>query len=153
MIAAVAIALHVLAATVWVGGMFFAYMALRPAAGGLDAAARLALWRGVFDRFFPWVWGAVAALLVTGYWLTFGLFGGFAAVGVHVHVMQVVAWAMMLKYAFIYFVPYRRLGAALDRGEPPAAAVELGRIRRLMAINLSLGLIVVAVAAGGRYWG
>ncbi len=151
MIAAVAIALHVLAATVWVGGMFFAHMALRPAAGGLEAAARLALGRGVFDRFFPWVWGAVAALLVTGYWMIFE-FGGFAAVGVHVHVMQAVAWAMMLTYAFIYFVPYRRLGAALDRGEAPAAAPELARIRRLMTINLTLGLIVVAVAAGGRYW-
>jgi len=152
MIAAVAIALHALAATIWVGGMFFAYMALRPAAGGLEAAVRLALWRGVFDRFFPWVWGAVVALLVTGYWMVFEA-GGFAAVGVHVHVMQVVAWAMMLKYAFIYFVPYRRLAAAVDRGETAAGAPELARIRRLMAINLTLGLIVVAVAAGGRYWG
>ncbi len=149
MSAAVAIALHVLAATIWVGGMFFAHMALRPAAGGLEAAARLALWRGVFDRFFPWVWGAVAALLVTGYWMIFE-FGGFAAVGARVHLMHAVAWAMMLIYAFIYFVPYRRLGAALDRGE--AAASELARIRRLMTINLTLGLIVVAVAAGGRAW-
>ncbi len=151
MIAAVAIALHVLAASIWVGGMFFAHMALRPAAGGLEAAARLALWRRVFDRFFPWVWGAVAALLVTGYWMIFE-FGGFAAVGARVHLMHAVAWAMMLIYAFLYFVPYRRLGAALDRGEAPAGAPELARIRRLMTINLTLGLIVVAVAAGGRAW-
>jgi putative copper export protein len=31
MIAAVAIALHALAASIWVGGMFFAHMALKPA--------------------------------------------------------------------------------------------------------------------------
>lgn len=57
---------------------------------------------------------------------------------------------MMLIYAFIYLVPYRRLGAALDRGS--AAAPELARIRRSMTINLTPGLIVVAVAAGGRAW-
>lgn len=36
--------LHVLAASVWVGGMFFAYMALRPvAATQLQPPARLGL--------------------------------------------------------------------------------------------------------------
>ena len=44
------IALHVLAAVVWVGGMFFAYMVLRPSAGLLVAPARVALWQRVFGR-------------------------------------------------------------------------------------------------------
>ncbi|MGN5479437.1 hypothetical protein ACTMU2_28655 [Cupriavidus basilensis] len=49
--------LHVTAAVVWVGGMFFAYLCLRPVAGQvLDPPSRLQLWRGVFDRFFRWVW-------------------------------------------------------------------------------------------------
>lgn len=48
-----ALVLHSLAAAVWVGGMFFAYMALRPAAGALEPPQRLTLWRGTFDRFFP----------------------------------------------------------------------------------------------------
>ena len=39
---ALLVALHVLAAVVWVGGMFFAYMVLRPAAGPLETAERLA---------------------------------------------------------------------------------------------------------------
>ena len=30
------IALHILAAVVWVGGIFFAYMVLRPSAGPLE---------------------------------------------------------------------------------------------------------------------
>ena len=35
MTSAAATALHVLAAVVWVGGMFFAYLVLRPAVGGI----------------------------------------------------------------------------------------------------------------------
>jgi len=47
--------LHVLASVIWVGGMFFAHQCLRPAAiATLDPPQRLALWRAVFGRFFPW---------------------------------------------------------------------------------------------------
>ncbi len=46
-------ALHLLAAVVWVGGMFFAWMILRPAAVDiLEPPARLRLWLSVFKRFF-----------------------------------------------------------------------------------------------------
>ena len=65
------LALHTLAAVLWVGGMFFALVVLRPAADGLDGPERLRLWRRVFARFFPWVWVAVATLLVTGYIMLF----------------------------------------------------------------------------------
>jgi uncharacterized membrane protein len=34
---ALLIALHVLAVVVWVGGMFFAYLVLRPSAGALQS--------------------------------------------------------------------------------------------------------------------
>ena len=48
--------LHVLAALVWVGGMFFAWMVLRPATvAALDGPARLRLWVEVFRRFFGWM--------------------------------------------------------------------------------------------------
>ena len=42
------LAAHILAALFWVGGMAFAYTMLRPAAGALEAPARLTLWRDVF---------------------------------------------------------------------------------------------------------
>ena len=51
-----AITLHLLAAVIWVGGMFFAYMALRPATGSLEPSIRLTLWSQTLKRFFPWVW-------------------------------------------------------------------------------------------------
>src|SRR5690606_1619191 len=55
---AVPLVLHILAAVIWVGGMFFAYMALRPAMGAtLDPESRPRLWLHTLDRFFRWVWG------------------------------------------------------------------------------------------------
>ena len=53
---ALALALHILGAVVWVGGMFAAYMCLRPAAGPLDPPVRLKLWSAFFQKFFPFVW-------------------------------------------------------------------------------------------------
>lgn len=146
------LALHVVAATLWVGGMLFAHQVLRPAAGPLDAPARLALWRRVFQRFFPMVWGAIAVLLASGYGMVLGYLGGFAAVGRHVHLMQVTGIVMMLLFGHLYFAPWRRFRAAVDGGDHPAAAGQLAQIRRIVGINLVLGVATVAIAAGGRYW-
>jgi len=147
------LALHILAAVLWVGGMFFALQVLRPAAGALEPAVRLALWRRVFGRFFPWVWASVAALLVSGYGMVFWGFGGFAGVGVHVHVMQAIGIVMVLAYAHLYFAPWRRFRRAVDAEDFAAAAKPLDQIRQIVTLNLVLGLIIVVVGATGRYWG
>src|SRR6516165_2169196 len=65
-VAAIAVILHALSAVVWVGGMFFAHQALRPAAVVLEPGPRLLLWARVLGRFFAWVIGAVVLLLVSG---------------------------------------------------------------------------------------
>ena len=71
----IAISLHVLAAVIWVGGMFFAYMALRPVAAKLlEPAVRLSLWVRTLTRFFIWVWLAVIIVPVSGYWMIFSAF-------------------------------------------------------------------------------
>ena len=105
---ALLIALHVLAVTVWVGGMFFAYVVLRPSAGPLEPEARLALWQSVFRRFFPWVWTSIVVLLASGYGMMFVYFGGFAGAGLYIHVMQGIGIVMMLLFMHLFFVPWRR---------------------------------------------
>jgi uncharacterized membrane protein len=147
---ALANVIHLLSALVWVGGMFFAYVVLRPAAGALDPPQRLQLWAAVFGRFFPWVWAAIILLLLTGYWMVINIFGGFASSGVHIHIMHAVGLLMMLLFLHLFFAPYRRLKQAVDAAEWPEAGRRLAQIRLIVAINLSLGLIVVIVAAGGR---
>jgi len=60
-----ALIFHILAAIIWIGGMFFAHVVLRPSAGALDLPTRLALWDRVLGRFFMWVWLSIAALLLS----------------------------------------------------------------------------------------
>jgi uncharacterized membrane protein len=149
---ALLITLHVFAAVVWVGGMFFAYMVLRPSAGSLEPAARLALWRRVLGRFFPWVWASIALLLMSGYSMLFHAFGGIAGAPLHILIMQGIGIVMMLLFLYLFFVPWRRFGLAIDRAAFPEAAKELNQIRLIVAINLALGLLTVAAGATGRFW-
>jgi len=146
-----AIALHLLSSVIWVGGMFFAYMILRPVAGSLlEAPIRLTLWSQVFERFFPWVWAAVVILLASGLWLIKG-FGGMAAVGPHIHIMLTLGLVMMLLFMHLFFSPYKKLQRAVISKEWEAGGKALNQIRQLIVINLSIGLIVVVVASAGRY--
>ena len=150
---AVGIALHTLAAVIWVGGMFFAYLVLRPSAGALEPAMRLPLWERVFSRFFPWVWLSIAVLLVSGFSMIFMGFGGFGAAGAYVHAMTALGIVMMAIYAHLYFAPWKRFRGAVAAGDWPAAAKHLGQIRRIVAVNLTLGLVTVLIGASGRYFG
>ena len=148
-----AITLHVLSAVIWVGGMFFAYVALRPVAAALlEPPLRLPLWSKTFARFFPWVWAAVVLLPLSGYWMIFETFEGMRNVGWHVHVMQVTGWAMIAIFLHVFFAPYRRMNRALAAGDFPAAGGQLALIRRLIGVNLVLGLLIVVIATGGAYW-
>lgn len=146
-----ALLLHVLAATVWVGGMFFALVCLRPAAAELEAALRTRLWANVLTRFFPWVGMAIVVLSVTGLWMMFELPGGMRGAGVHVHLMLGLGLLMMLLAAHIYFAPLRRLRLAVAGNHWTDAGKRLNQIRIFIAVNLALGLVVVALGSGGRY--
>ncbi|SHF70118.1 Uncharacterized membrane protein [Modicisalibacter ilicicola DSM 19980] len=149
---AIAISLHLLAAVVWVGGMFFAYMALRPVAGSLlERPMRLTLWSQVFRRFFPWVWVSIVVLLATGYWMIFAAYGGMANVGWHVHAMLGLGIVMMLIFAHLYFAPFKRLKKAVSEQTWSDGGVQLNRIRLTIAINLALGLLVTVIGSAGRY--
>ena len=149
----VGVAFHVVAAVIWVGGMFFALIALRPATGPLEPPVRLALWERVLSSFFLWVWAAVVILLVSGFAMVIWGFGGFSTVGTYVQVMMGVGILMMLIFGHLYFVPWQRFGRAVDAAEWPTAAKHIDQIRLLVTINLVLGLITVVVGAAGRYYG
>jgi uncharacterized membrane protein len=151
-VATVALILHALSAVVWVGGMFFAHQVLRPAAASLDPAPRLLLWSRVLGRFFAWVIATIVLLLASGYALVFAVFGGFARVGVHVHLMQGIGILMMLLFFHLYFAPWSRLRGAVARQDWAEGGRQLGQIRTIVTVNLVLGLIVVAIGSSGRYW-
>jgi uncharacterized membrane protein len=146
------LALHLLAAVYWVGGMAFAYTVLRPSAGAIDPPLRLPLWRRVFARFLPGVGVAIVTLLISGYGMQFIHYGGFKGVALYVHVMQGLGIVMMLLYLHLIFAPWRRFRAAVDAGTLPVAAKPLNQIRLIVLTNLVLGVITIVVGGTGRFW-
>jgi uncharacterized membrane protein len=150
---AIALSLHMLGAIIWVGGMFFAYMCLRPvAADMLEPPVRLQLWSAVFARFFRWVWPIVIILPVTGYFMIFRNWDGFAFATMDIHIMHGIGIVMVLLFLHVYFAPYRRMNEALAANNIEEAARRLAQIRRIVATNMTLGLATGIVASAGRYW-
>jgi uncharacterized membrane protein len=143
----IALFLHVISVVVWVGGMFLAYMAVRPAAVEvLEPRQRLKLWAAIFHRFFPWVWVAVIFILGSG----FMMWGMMRSMAPHIVVMALIGISMMVIFLHLYFSPYRRLRRAVASEDWTSGGAALGQIRKLVGVNLVLGLITVAVAMLGR---
>jgi uncharacterized membrane protein len=141
--------LHLLSAFAWVGGMFFAYFCLRPAAAEvLDPPRRLPLWAATFARFLRWTAVAVLVLVGSGLGLLAGI--GFGQAPPGLLVMMVLGLAMATVFAYVYGVLYPRLRDRCAAQAWPSAAEALNRIRRLVALNLVLGLCVVAAAVSAR---
>lgn len=148
----IAISLHILAATIWVGGMFFAYSFLRPvAASVLEPPLRLTLWVQVFSKFFNWVWLAVVLLIATGHYMSAQL-GGLANVGKHIHIMMLLGYIMAAIFMHVYFAPFKRLKASVELKDWPVAGNNLNMIRKIVLLNLMLGLLTIFVASAGRYF-
>lgn len=139
--------LHLSSVVVWVGGMAFAYLCLRPAAAKLAPAQRLPLWVGVFERFFPWVWGAVILLPVTGIGRLLEV--GFANSPRAWHLMMVTGLVMIGVFLAIWFGPWQKLRAAVGREDWAAGAVALNQIRQRVGFNLVLGFATIAIATLG----
>lgn len=151
---AATIGLHTLAALIWVGGMFFAHMVLRPSVTEMTASLRLALWRRVLPRFFKWVAISIAVLLATGYGvLLTGYRGGISGGNLHIDAMQIIGWIMVVLFAFVVVGPFGSLKRALDRNDLVAAAKAQGLIRHVVLINLILGLFTTFIGAAGTFVG
>jgi uncharacterized membrane protein len=141
------LALHLLGAVAWVGGMAFALLVLRPSLQVLAPPQRLALHAQVFRRFFLVVWHAMPVLLVTGLLMVLVVYGGFRFVPWAVNVMLLTGLVMSALFVFIVLSPWRAFGAALTAGDNEAAGACVDRIRRLVQANLALGVLTVIVAA------
>ncbi|MBF0622022.1 MAG: CopD family protein [Magnetococcales bacterium] len=146
-------AVHLVSAVIWVGGMFFAHMVLRPASLALEVPERVQLWFGVLNRFFPWVWLSVVLLPLTGYIMALVEFdSSMADLGLHIHIMQGLGIIMILLFLYVFFVPFQTMRKRVSECLFPEAGMYMNRIRIAVTINLVLGLLVTLVASAGRYW-
>ncbi len=137
-------ALHLLAAVVWVGGMFFAYLVLRPSLGVLEPNQRILVHTQVFQRFFRAVWHAMPLSIVTGFGMVFVYLGGMQSQGPKVHAMMTLGLLMSAVFLYIFFGPYRRFRRTTDKA---AMASALDSIRKLIGVNLVIGLITIVLGA------
>lgn len=149
---AILLLLHLSGVIVWVGGMFFAHFCLRPvAASQLPPPQRLPLLAAVLGRFFVAVMVSIVAILASG----FAIMGatGFGQAPIHWHVMSGIGLAMAAIFGVIYFLHYPRLKAGVAVQDWPAAGAAMNRIRILVATNLALGALTIAVATLGTHLG
>jgi uncharacterized membrane protein len=142
--------LHVLGVIVWVGGMVFAHFALRPSVQEvLEPPQRLSLMSATLRRFFRWVAASIAVIIATGFgWIIAA--GGFARVAPYVHTMTAIGLLMTLIFGYIWLVSFRAFDLHLRAGQVPLAVARLATIRRLVVVNLVLGVITTAVAMLGK---
>ncbi|MEO7242305.1 MAG: CopD family protein [Variovorax sp.] len=142
--------LHLSSAAFWVGGMATMHFAVRPAAvATLEPPQRLPLLCLALRRFFAWVGMAIVLLLVSGFSMI-AIAGGFARVHWSVHLMLLLGLVMVALFWMIRFSLWPKLAAHVAEAQWPAAAARLDVIRKLVLLNLGLGVLVFFVAIVGR---
>lgn len=139
--------LHLAAVIVWIGGMFFAHVCLRPvAAAQLQPPQRLPLLAAVLGRFFVVVGWALLLLWGSGL-VRFAQVG--AAIPWNWHAMAGIGSAMTIIFGLIVLRFHRRLLAAVASQDWPTAGAAMNTMRKLVLANLLLGAVTVAVAVLG----
>jgi len=145
----IAMMLHVLGVVVWVGGMFFAYLALRPAAAKLlEPPQRLSLWSATLTRFFAWVWLSVVFILGSGFYMV-SVITQVGTLPIYVHAMLYIGIAMTLIFGYVFSAPFTALKRAVTDEDWRVGGRALNQIRMAVGVNLMLGLLNVVVATLG----
>jgi uncharacterized membrane protein len=144
----VALVAHLVAVAVWVGGMVFAHFCLRPALGDISPQLRLPLIESVFGRFFNWIGAAIIAILLSGGFLM-SRFGG-AHAPWQVHLMAALGVVMMLIFGHVRFAVFPRIRRAVQAQRWPDGARAVDTMRRLVLLNLLLGLAAIVAAVLSR---
>lgn len=141
--------IHLLAVLVWIGGIFFAHVVLRPAsAETLDLPQRLRLWAEVLRLFFNWVWAAAGVILITGFYLIY-LYGGIIHVSRYVHIMLALGLIMMVIHGYMFFTFYVPFSLHVSKKRWSEADEPLSKIRKLVAVNFMVGLLTIGVVLIG----
>jgi uncharacterized membrane protein len=144
----VALFLHLLGVAIWIGGMIFAHFCLRPALEDLSPQLRLPLWESVFGRFFNWVGASVIVILLSGGYLLMQFGGGHATWPIHA--MAGIGVLMMLIFGHIRFAVFPRVIRAVQSQRWPDGARAVGSVRRLVLVNIVLGVVTLGVAVMSR---
>ena len=143
--------LHVLSASIWVGGTIVLVFVGVPAIRKLEGEARAAAMRALGRRWRPLGWGAMAVAVVSGLWLT-ELHGGFNRQALETDfdrtlIAKSVLVALLVVGALLHdYVLGPRLQRELGASDPSAPSTR----RRLVLVgwfNFALTLAVPILGA------
>ena len=115
---------------------------LRPSLAVLEPPQRLALHGQVFKRFFLIVWHAMPLVLLSGYFMLFTVYGGFAGASPYIHIMHLTGLIMAAVFIWIFVSPWKRF-----RTDPSSRPEAANAIRKLILVNLVLGLLTIIAAS------
>lgn len=134
--------LHLAAAILWLGGMGFMLLALRPAATAtLAPPQRLPLMAAAMRRFFVVVWLCIATLLASGLYMLDA--AGMKQAPPGWHAMLGIGLLMCALFAYLYFAPYRRLQRAMAESNWPAGGAQVSQIAPIVMANFALGWMAI----------
>ena len=117
----------------------------------IEGPKRLTLWATVFKKFFPWVWFSIVVLFFTGLYMMSQM-GGLFGAGRYIYLMFGLAVVMTVIFKFVYLAPFRHLCRGVEEEKWEMAAFALGTIRKLVAVNLSIGILVIVSATALKFW-
>jgi uncharacterized membrane protein len=147
---AIPLFIHLLCAAFWVGGMATMHFAVRPSAvATLEPPLRLRMMAATLRRFFVGVDASVTLLFVTGVAMILSA-GGFRGLHWRIEAMMSIAIVMAAIYVYIRASVFKAMRRAVDESAWPVAAARLNTVRKLVMVNLVLGVIVFGVATIGR---
>lgn len=133
--------LHYLATVMWIGGMAFNIMVLRPSMVVLDQNQRPVLGARVLKRFIIFAWLSIAVLVLTGISISYNRIASDnipATYGIVLLGKHFVTSIMILVVAWVSFVLSEKLAPFAPKPDT---------ILMLVKTNLSLGALVLLLTA------
>lgn len=82
--------------------------------------------------------------------MIFDIWGSMGAAPLYVHIMNGLGIVMILIYLHVYFAPFKRLKEAVIKQDWPEGGRNLNIIRKMVGMNIMIGLIVIILASAGR---
>jgi uncharacterized membrane protein len=147
--------LHLLAVIGWLGGMAFALFCLRPAVAPLPAPQRVQVMALALGRFLNAALAAGLVILASGGWMFGRVAKTTRQTGLPFNpplewlVMAGLGVLMLLILGHVRFALLKRLRRAQAAEDWPAAGRALDAIRGWVAVNLTIGVVIVVAVFSG----
>lgn len=143
--------LHVLAAVIWIGGMVFNILVVRPSMAVIDASQRIKLAVAMLKRFIRLVLASIGLLAITGILMALPKFSLTTAYGITLLFKITIVGVMISIVIFIRYSLLPKLEFLIVQSSPDVSKT-IGRIVALVKINLAFGVFVLLLSEFLAFW-